>query len=47
MHIDVFLHIAACGWIVAFLGFAIAFGPLFACGQWRALATMGVLAPAR
>lgn len=40
-HSDVLLHIAACGWIVAFLGFAIAFGPLLAGSRWRALATMG------
>ncbi|MEY9179416.1 uncharacterized protein involved in response to NO [Bradyrhizobium sp. USDA 326] len=46
-HGDVLLHIAACGWIVAFLGFAIAFGPLLAGSRWRALATMGVPAPAR
>ncbi|MBR0958199.1 NnrS family protein [Bradyrhizobium japonicum] len=46
-HNDVLLHIAACGWIVAFLGFAIAFGPLLAGSRWRALATMGVPAPAR
>lgn len=46
-HSDVLLHIAACGWIVAFLGFAIAFGPLLAGSRWRALATMGVPAPAR
>ncbi|MDF0582266.1 NnrS family protein [Bradyrhizobium yuanmingense] len=43
---DVLLHIAACGWILAFLGFAVAFGPLLA-GSRRALATMGVPAPAR
>lgn len=46
-HNDVLLHIAACGWIVAFLGFAVAFGPLLAGSRWRALATMGVPAPAR
>lgn len=46
-HNDALLHIAACGWIVAFLGFAIAFGPLLAGSRWRALATMGVPAPAR
>lgn len=44
---DVLLHIAACGWIAAFLGFAVAFGPLLAGSRWRALATMGVPAPAR
>ncbi|MGY4356520.1 uncharacterized protein involved in response to NO [Bradyrhizobium sp. i1.7.7] len=46
-HGDVLLHIAACGWIVAFLGFAIAFGPLLAGSPRRALAIMGVPAPAR
>ena len=44
---DVLLHIAACGWIIAFLGFAVAFGPLLAGRGRRALATMGVPAPAR
>ncbi|MDD1517222.1 MULTISPECIES: NnrS family protein [Bradyrhizobium] len=44
---DVLLHIAACGWIIAFLGFAVAFGPLLAGSGRRALATMGVPAPAR
>ncbi|MBH5401824.1 NnrS family protein [Bradyrhizobium sp. CNPSo 4010] len=38
----VLLHIAACGWILAFLGFAVAFGPLLAGSGRRALATMGV-----
>jgi uncharacterized protein involved in response to NO len=46
-HGDVLLHIAACGWIVAFLGFAVAFGPLLAGSRRRALAIMGVPAPAR
>jgi len=46
-HGDLLLHIAACGWIVAFLGFAIAFGPLLAGSPRRALAIMGVPAPAR
>lgn len=46
-HGDVLLHVAACGWVVAFLGFAVAFGPLLAGSRWRALATMGVPAPAR
>lgn len=41
------LHIAACGWVVAFLGFAIAFGPLLAGSRRRALAIMGMPAPAR
>ena len=46
-HGGLLLHIAACGWIVAFLGFAIAFGPLLAGRPRRALAIMGVPAPAR
>ncbi len=46
-HGDALLHIAACGWVVAFLGFAIAFGPLLAGNDRRALATMGLPAPAR
>ncbi|MCG2640910.1 NnrS family protein [Bradyrhizobium sp. GCM10023182] len=46
-HGDALLHIAACGWIVAFLGFAIAFGPLLAGVPRRALAIMGAAAPAR
>jgi uncharacterized protein involved in response to NO len=44
---DVLLHIAACGWIAAFLGFAIAFGPLLAGSRHRALAIIGVAAPVR
>jgi len=44
---DVLLHIAACGWLVAFPGFAVAFGPLLAGSRRRALAIMGVPAPAR
>jgi uncharacterized protein involved in response to NO len=46
-HGDVLLHIAACGWVVAFLGFAIAFGPLLAGSRRRALAIIGVPVPAR
>jgi uncharacterized protein involved in response to NO len=46
-HADALLHIAACGWVVAFLGFAIAFGPLLAGSSRRALAIMGLPAPAR
>ncbi|QAU45152.1 NnrS family protein [Bradyrhizobium guangzhouense] len=46
-HGDALLHIAACGWIVAFLGFAIAFGPLLTGNPRRALAIMGAAAPAR
>ena len=44
---DVLLHIAACGWIVAFLGFAVAFGPLLSGNPRRALAIAGMPAPAR
>jgi uncharacterized protein involved in response to NO len=44
---DTLLHIAACGWVVAFLGFAVAFGPLLAGSSRRALAIMGAPAPAR
>lgn len=46
-HNDVLLLVAACGWIVAFLGFAVAFGPLLAGSRRRALATMGAPVPAR
>ncbi|MBR0785771.1 NnrS family protein [Bradyrhizobium iriomotense] len=46
-HSDVLLHVAAFGWVAAFLGFAVAFGPLLAGSRWRALAIMGVPAPAR
>ncbi|MBR1091132.1 NnrS family protein [Bradyrhizobium manausense] len=46
-HGDLLLHFAACGWIVAFLGFAVAFGPLLAGHPKRALAIVGVPAPAR
>ncbi|UWU78656.1 NnrS family protein [Bradyrhizobium huanghuaihaiense] len=46
-HGDVLLHVAAFGWVAAFLGFAIAFGPLLAGSPRRALAIMGVPAPAR
>jgi len=46
-HDDALLHIAACGWIVAFLGFAVAFGPLLTGRPERALAIMGAPAPAR
>jgi uncharacterized protein involved in response to NO len=46
-HSDALLHIAACGWVVAFLGFAVAFGPLLAGSSRRALAIIGVPAPAR
>jgi len=46
-HGDALLHVAACGWIVAFLGFAIAFGPLLTGNPRRALAIVGATAPAR
>lgn len=46
-HSDALLHIAACGWVVAFLGFAIAFGPLLAGSRLRALAIVGMPAAAR
>ncbi|MCP3473612.1 NnrS family protein [Bradyrhizobium sp. CCGUVB1N3] len=35
---EVLLHVAAFGWIAAFAGFAIAFGPLLLGSKWRALA---------
>jgi len=44
---DALLHVAACGWIVAFLGFAIAFGPLLTGNPRRSLAIMGAAIPAR
>ncbi|EJN11474.1 hypothetical protein involved in response to NO [Bradyrhizobium sp. YR681] len=47
VHSDALLHIAACGWVLAFVGFAIAFGPLLAGSNRRALAIMGVPVPAR
>ncbi|OAF08446.1 short-chain dehydrogenase [Bradyrhizobium centrolobii] len=46
-HGDLLLHVAACGWIVAFLGFAIAFGPLLFGSRLHALATVRAVAPAR
>lgn len=45
-HGDALLHVAAFAWGAAFLGFAVAFGPLLAGSRRRALATMGVAAPA-
>jgi uncharacterized protein involved in response to NO len=44
---DVLLHVVACGWVVAFLGFAIAFGPLLAGSRWYALATVRAAVHAR
>jgi len=46
-HGDALLHVAACGWIVAFLGFAIAFGPLLTGNPRRSLAIAGAAIPAR
>jgi uncharacterized protein involved in response to NO len=46
-HDEVLLHIAACAWVAAFVGFAIAFGPLLFGSRWRALATVRAVAPAR
>ncbi|MGY8662446.1 NnrS family protein [Bradyrhizobium sp. UFLA05-109] len=37
-HGEVLLHVAAFGWVAAFAGFAIAFGPLLVGSKWRALA---------
>jgi uncharacterized protein involved in response to NO len=37
-HDFILLHIAACGWVLAFFGFAIAFGPLLLGSKLRALA---------
>jgi uncharacterized protein involved in response to NO len=34
----ILLHIAACGWVLSFFGFAIAFGPLLLGSKLRALA---------
>jgi uncharacterized protein involved in response to NO len=44
---EVFLHVAAYGWSAAFLGFALAFGPLLLGMRLRALAIRRVTAPAR
>jgi uncharacterized protein involved in response to NO len=46
-HSDVLLHVAALGWVAAFAGFVIAFGPLLAGSRWRALAIPRAVAPAR
>lgn len=37
---EIFLHVAAFAWVAAFLGFAIAFGPLLLGSRRRALATV-------
>jgi len=37
-HTELMLHIAAFGWAIAFLGFAVAYGPLMFGARWRALA---------
>ena len=42
----VLLHVAACGWAIAFLGYAIAFGPLILGSRRRALAIPRSVAPA-
>ena len=34
----ILLHVAACAWVLAFFGFALAFGPLLLGNTWRALA---------
>jgi len=44
--IVVLLHVAACGWAVAFLGYAIAFGPLLVGSRRRALAIPRSASPA-
>jgi uncharacterized protein involved in response to NO len=46
-HGDALLHVAAFGWVTAFAGFAIAFGPLLVGGRWRALAIPRAAVPAR
>ena len=46
-HSEPLLHVAAFGWMAAFLGFAIAFGPLLAGSRWRALAIPRAMASAR
>jgi hypothetical protein len=46
-HSGALLHVAAFGWVAAFAGFAIAFGPLLVGSRWRALATPRVAVPAR
>ena len=44
-HGDALLHVAAFSWFAAFLGYAVAFGPLLAGSRRRSLATMGVTVP--
>lgn len=46
-HSDAALHIAAFAWVVAYLGFALAFGPLLLGLRFRALATARPAAVAR
>ncbi|MGV7211710.1 NnrS family protein [Bradyrhizobium sp. UFLA05-112] len=46
-HGEVLLHVAAFGWVAAFAGFAIAFGPLLLGSRWRALAIPRAAVPAR
>jgi uncharacterized protein involved in response to NO len=35
---EILLHVAAFAWVLAFAGFAVAFGPLLVGSKWRALA---------
>jgi uncharacterized protein involved in response to NO len=46
-HSEVLLHIAAFGWVAAFLGFAVAFGPLLLGSRRRALAIPRAVQAAR
>ena len=46
-HSEPLLHVAAFGWVAAFLGFALAFGPLLVGSRWRALAIPRAMASAR
>jgi uncharacterized protein involved in response to NO len=46
-HSEVLLHVAAFGWAAAFLGFAVAFGPLLLGSRRRALAIPRAVASAR
>jgi uncharacterized protein involved in response to NO len=43
-HDEVLLHAAACAWVLAFLGYALAFGPLLLGTMWRALAVRKAMA---
>jgi uncharacterized protein involved in response to NO len=46
-HDEVLLHVAACGWVVAFAGFVLAFAPLLMGSRRRALASVPAAVPAR